>query len=65
MVDVSRDMLGVARVQGVRRGLQHLGDLTFSPVGARAVRIHFVSSGNRVSHLTVHDGELVVTARRL
>jgi hypothetical protein len=45
------------------RGLFHLGDKTFHPAGAAAVRVKFGSSGG-TSTLTVTDGEIVVTATR-
>jgi hypothetical protein len=45
------------------RGLFHLGDKTFHPAGAAAVRIKFGSSGGTAT-LTVTDGEIVVTATR-
>src|SRR5262245_31347700 len=45
------------------RGLLHLGNKTFHPAGAAAVRITFAGSGP-TSTLTVTDGEIVVTATR-
>jgi hypothetical protein len=48
------------RAGGDARRLFHLGDLTFHPVGARAVRIRFDGKGE----LTIHDPTLVLTARR-
>lgn len=44
------------------RGLFHLGDKTFHPIGAAAVRVKFAAGGT--STLTVTDGEIVVTATR-
>ena len=41
------------------RGLTHVGDMAFYPAGAPHVRIRF--SG---STLTVHDPDLIVTAKR-
>ena len=45
------------------RGLIYLGDNTFRPVGAEAVRVRFTVAGD-ASLLTVHDPDLVLTARR-
>jgi len=43
------------------RGLYHLGDRTFFPMGAAAVRMRFETSADRVT-LTVHDPDVVLTA---
>jgi hypothetical protein len=45
------------------RGLLHLGDKTFHPAGAAAVRVTFAGAGG-ASTLTITDGEIVVTATR-
>ena len=45
------------------RGLMYLGDNTFRPAGAEAVRVRFTAAGD-ASLLTVHDPDLVLTARR-
>jgi hypothetical protein len=45
------------------RGLFHLGDRTFSPAGASAVRVKFATSGGAAT-VTVTDGDVVVTATR-
>ncbi len=45
------------------RGLVHLGDHTFHPIGAAAVRIRFAEDpGGMV--MTIHDPDLVLTARK-
>jgi len=46
------------------RGLTHVGDRAFHPSGAAAVRIRFATAGPRGMTLTVHDPDLLVTARR-
>ncbi len=46
------------------RGLVVVGEGEFHPAGAPRVRLRFHREGDRVTALTVHDGELVVTARR-
>ena len=43
------------------RGLVHVGDRVFFPIGAAAVRIRFTSSGTR-QVLSVYDGDAVLTA---
>ena len=45
------------------RGLLHLGDKTFHPAGAAAVRVRFAGAGG-TSTLTITDGDIVVTATR-
>jgi hypothetical protein len=45
------------------RPLFHLGDLTFYPAGASAVRVHFAEDVGGVV-MTVSDGDLVLSARR-
>lgn len=54
----------ILRPGGTSRGLIHVGSLQFHPVGADAVRIKFEMAEGRAAALTVHDPELVVTARR-
>jgi hypothetical protein len=52
---------GIQREGGTQRGLLHLGNRTFHPVGAEAVRIRF-GPGTRAATVTIEDGPLVVTA---
>lgn len=47
------------------RGLVYLGDREFHPVGAEAVRIRFSFEGDRAAIVTVHDPDVIVTARRV
>jgi hypothetical protein len=54
----------IQREGGVARGLLHLGDRVFHPVGAGAVRIRF-GTGDRAATLTVDDGPVKVTANRV
>jgi hypothetical protein len=65
-IDISLDK-GNLMIQRVGmpfgRGLFHLGDKTFHPAGAAAVRVKFAASGGATT-LTVTDGEIVVTATR-
>jgi hypothetical protein len=49
---------------GTPRRLFHLGAREFFPTGADAARIRFVVDGDRAVALTVHDPDLLVTARR-
>jgi hypothetical protein len=46
------------------RGLLHLGDRVFHPVGATSVRVAF-AAGARAESVTVTDGPLVVRASRV
>ncbi len=61
-VTVTKGTLMFARTGRVARGLVHLGNLDFFPVGAENVRIRFADA-NGVS-LTVHDPDVVLTARK-
>jgi len=54
----------ILRPGGTARGLVHVGSLQFHPIGADAVRIKFEMVDGRATALTVHDPELVVTAKR-
>lgn len=47
----------------VGRGLIHLGDRAFHPIGAAAVRIRFTEENGGVL-MTIHDPDLVLTVRR-
>lgn len=55
--------LTFTRVGTSGRGLVHIGDNTFHPVGAEAVRIHF-SGARENATLTIKDPTLILTARR-
>ena len=63
-VDVRNDQLGILRPGGARRMLFHTGELVFFPSGVPSVKIAFARQGARVTHLTVADPEVLVTARR-
>lgn len=58
-----RTRLTFTRAGTVGRPLVHLGDQTFHPAGAEAVRIRFTQDGAGIV-LTVHDPGVVLTARR-
>jgi hypothetical protein len=58
-----RGALQIRRAGGTDRSLFHLGDLTFHPAGAEAVRIRF-STGTPAPSLTIDDGPVQMTARR-
>ena len=65
-VDVQRDFLGIDRPSGPsRRGLLHIGNLVFFPVGVPSVKIAFARAANKVTQFTVADPEMTVTARRV
>ena len=66
IVKMSNGMLGIQRGERVPRHLFHLGEHTFHPTGAPSVRINFRVNDNNVAEtLTVHDADLIVTARRV
>jgi len=63
-VTAKGDQLTFVRKGTIGRGLVHVGDLTFHPVGASAVRIRFSGSGANAV-LSVHDADLIIMARRV
>lgn len=62
-IAVQNDVLWFTRGSGSRRGLTHIGDLAFFPVGAPQARIRFRETTGAVT-LTVHDPNLILEARR-
>jgi hypothetical protein len=54
----------IRRGEGAARFLVPAGPHAFHPVGAPAVRIVFAVTGAAAATVTLHDGPLVVTARR-
>lgn len=62
-VTASKGQLTFTRTGTMGRGLVHLGDRVFHPAGASAVRIRFTGEGAKTG-LTVHDPDLVLTAKR-
>ena len=64
IIDVRNDQLGIERPGSSRRVLAHLGQLTFFPSGAPAVRIAFARAGGKATQLTVADTGVFVTATR-
>jgi hypothetical protein len=65
--EVTEDKRGfpsILRPGGTTRALIHLGSMQFHPIGADTVRIKFEMAEGRATALTVHDPELVVTAKR-
>lgn len=67
VVDVrsARDgLLTIKRgAQGTPRNLFHLGEHTFHPAGAAAVRLRFVVSGDQAESLRVFDPDIILEAR--
>lgn len=57
--------LTIQREGATAARLFHLGDRTFHPPGAEAVRVKFEGPADRPTSLTVTDGPLVVVARRV
>lgn len=56
--------VSLERTGAIGRGILHLGDLAFHPVGAPQVRIRFERDGGKVTALTVSDPDLIVRARK-
>src|SRR5687767_3442976 len=64
-IDVQRDVLGIDRPSGpARRGLGHIGNFVFFPVGAPSVKIAFARQSGSVMQLTIADPDVMLTARR-
>ena len=56
--------LSIERAGKAARGLLHLGQRAFHPVGAHKVRIRF-APGNPSAGMTIEDGPVLVTATRM
>ena len=66
IVEMKNGMLGIRRGERVPRHLFHLGEHTFHPTGAPSVRVSFrLKEKGNAETLTVHDADLIVTARRV
>jgi hypothetical protein len=65
IVDASKGQLGFQRANADKRGLAQRGPREFSPAGAPDARIRFVVADGQPTTLTVHDPDVVVTARRV
>ena len=65
-VTLERGQLSFMRAGTIARGLIHVGDRAFHPMGASAVRIRFtsVNGTNGSMNLAIHDPTLVLTAVR-
>ncbi len=62
---VQYDRLGIERAGGpARRLLFHTGDLVFFPTGVPSAKIAFARASGKVTHLTLADPAVVVTAKR-
>jgi hypothetical protein len=65
-VDVQQDRLGIDRPNSpARRGLGHLGNLVFFPVGVPSAKIAFLRENGKVTQLTLADPTVMVTAKRV
>jgi hypothetical protein len=62
-ISISNNVLQFLRTGRSARGLMHVGDRTFFPVGAPHARIRFRESSDGLM-LTVHDPDLILEARR-
>jgi hypothetical protein len=69
-IEVRRDMSGrdqlVIERPGApaRQNLLHLGNLVFFPNGVPSTKIAFAKEGARITHFTVADPDVMLTARR-
>lgn len=63
-IEQTKSGLTFTRKGATARNLFHLGSYVFYPAGAEAVRIRFQISGGKATALTVHDPDVVLTARR-
>jgi hypothetical protein len=61
----SRGGLFIKRDGAFDRGLAHHGGRVFNPVGAEAVRVRFEPGSGRAMSVTVQDGPLTVSAKRV
>jgi hypothetical protein len=64
-IDATKGQLGFLRMNATKRGLAQRAPGEFSPQGAPKVRLKFVVENGRATTLTVHDPDLVLTARRV
>ena len=64
-IDATNGQLGFLRAKATKRALAQRAPREFSPAGAPNVRIKFVMENGKATALTVHDPDVVLTARRL
>jgi hypothetical protein len=62
-ITATKNQLQFARPGHYGRGLMHVGSFEFRPVGAENVRVRFAEATGAVV-LTVHDPDVVLTARK-
>jgi len=64
-IDATKGQLGFLRTNAMKRGLNQRAPREFSPAGAANVRIKFVVENGKATALTVHDPDIVLTAKRI
>lgn len=64
IIEASGQNLSIARPGRFARGLAHVGDRAFYPMGATAVRVRFGASNGK-SAVSVFDPDLIVTGERM
>ena len=64
-IEAAKGQLGFLGANATKRGLSQRAPREFSPVGAPNVRIKFALDGGRATALTVHDPDVVITAKRV
>jgi hypothetical protein len=62
-IAIVRGNLALTRTGKTQRGLMHLGSLEFYPIGSFVTRVRFAETGSGMV-LTIHDPDVVLTARR-
>ena len=58
-----KNQISIARPGRFARGLTHLGGYEFVPIGSEHVRVRFAEAAGAMT-LTVHDADVLVTAKR-
>jgi hypothetical protein len=64
-IDLNNGQLGIMRPGGTRRGLGHTGALSFFPTGVPSLKIGFTRAGDQVTHMTLAEPDVYLTAKRV
>jgi hypothetical protein len=63
-ITLERGQLSFTRAGMIARGMIHVGEHAFHPVGAAAVRLRFAPASNGAMNLAIHDPTPILTAIR-
>jgi hypothetical protein len=63
-IDANNMGLGITRPGMARRGLGHTGGLVFFPTGVPSVKIAFARGAGTVTHMTLAEPDVYLTAKR-